>query len=245
MSAPASTKKSSHAQHLKRVLYQRRKPLSVSVRIVDRNPQTGEIRTERLQGRRDRELVGRIDREVRSLFREGKDRLEEQEWLELLSQSPADPDLRWRLLVKLAVEKTDQTETRNAFVSLLDGLAFSMRLLLLDQSGGDRSRRTADGESIQDTLPFARLPDCVRMKALGKVLQQEAQTGDYLYDAQVANELHSELKLLGLSVQVSQEDVSGLRKKLKNNQSGDLFPNRSHRKGTSQKPTPVTTKITA
>jgi hypothetical protein len=161
-------------------------------------------------------------------------KLTDDEWAQLFAVEAPDPDCRWQLLLRLGREETDtpgKEETddpgkvRNQFVALPDGTSFSMRLLLLDRRG--RARAAAATEEEDGTVAFARLPDVVRLNALQRAMDVEAQQPQVCpTDASFAPLLTEELRKLDIRVgQLTDDDVSGFREKLNKTGAKGLFPN--------------------
>ena len=88
------------------------------------------------------------------------------------------------------------------------GTPFSVRLLLLESRGGDRQGPGADPAG---TLPLGRLPDAVKLQALGAALERERREGRFRTDADFAVLLREALRERGLDVAVQTRQVSSLR----------------------------------
>lgn len=143
----------------------------VAVRITRRN-EDGTIRVIPLGDKP--KMSEEVKRAVERIFREGKDRLEKDEWSDLFRETPQQSDQRWTYLVRLAsFPQGEEGDLRGQFVALLDGTAFSMRLLLVDLRGGNRR---GDNQEINGDrnapLTFNRLPYIARFFAFLQACQK-------------------------------------------------------------------------
>jgi hypothetical protein len=177
---------------------------------------------------------------VAQRFDKGRAGLDAAEWEELLGATPDAPLMRRMiLLLRLAVEAGEKVslgeESKAAFTphdiglerfaakfaALPDGTPFSLRLLLLDKRGRERS----------DTF-FDRLPDAVKFLALRKALLRERQEGQAVSDYDFCTSIQKALEeLLGFKVERPTEDQvrRRLRDNFKRRGLAHVFPNQRER----------------
>jgi hypothetical protein len=164
--------------------------------------------------------------------------LTETEWAELLGDKPSSLTCRLLLLLRLAIKANDKVSLEvpgasftprdiglerfaTKFVALPDGTPFSLRLLLLDQRGRERSDHF-----------FDQVPDAVKLLALRRALQVERAEGAAVSDNEFRDKMQQALEgLLGASVPKPTEDQ--IRRRLRDNfaRKGlrDVFPNQKVR----------------
>jgi hypothetical protein len=195
---------------------------------------------------RAKEALELLRRFVEQRFKDGRRNFTDDEWAELIGDQEQEtrPGKRLTLLLRLAVkagEKASLGEGKgatftpndiglerfaNKFAALPDGTPFSIRLLLLDERGKNKSGK--------DGGYFARLPRAVTFLALERALQREERVekpeavSDYAFCPSLRDELE---KLLGAEQELpGEEDVQRLREWLTRNGLGDRFPNQRERK---------------
>jgi hypothetical protein len=179
---------------------------------------------------------------VEERFRAGRRLLGEADWLLLLSGPP--PATLLLLLTRLSIQGGDVVDVpgrarflprdrglgryAGKFALLPDGTPFSLRLLLEDGQGRNRTDRNA-GERA-----FHSLPDAIQLQALRTALDEEARTGRADTDADLANRLRVALEGLGIVLDVRTtllpRYVAGLRERLVYHGLPEVFPNRMQRR---------------
>jgi hypothetical protein len=194
-----------------------RRPV-VAVRLAHRNEDGSVVATIQADGQPRKAVL--VKEAVERIFRHQAPTLTAREWTELFRpDTPSGHDLRWGLLARLAVvPQGDERKLRDQFVALPDGTAFGMRLLLIDTRAGG-------GQAVATHLPFARLPDVVKVVVLKEALLQERQDGNVRTDGALAELLVATANALGLKVGGARAaTVSDLRKRLKNNNGEGILP---------------------
>jgi hypothetical protein len=178
------------------------------------------------------EMLGLLRGFVEGCFREGRNRLNDADWAQLIGTAPASLTRRLTLLCQIALAGSETVRLgertsfvphdiglerfANKFLALPDGTPVSLRLLLHDRRG--RQARAAHA--------FDLLPPSIKLLALRRALAQERRTGTAAPDYEFAAGLQEALEaLLGMPVpRPTETHVQRLRSDLlKRNGLGHLF----------------------
>jgi hypothetical protein len=182
-----------------------------------------------------------LTRFVGQRFQDGRPKLTDEEWNELIGGEAAPLGKRLTLLLRLAVKPGEKVSLgegtgaaftpndiglerfANKFAALPDGTPFSIRLLLLDERGKKKSG--GDGGF------FSRFPKALTYLALQRALQRECVKEEAVSDYEFGRSLRDALEeLLGTDLPMpGEEDIQRLREGLKRNGLGHRFRNRAER----------------